>query len=261
MTKRRNPANPYYRGPPSDHFDGRLFFNPEGRGAGRLRRSPALAVRRRAGANGRRPGRARFRRPSPSARVDGDGAARHHGRPRVAADADRRAQYPDRPGLVGPRLAASPSPGRAGSTRPASPSRTCRRSTSSWSATITTTISTSHAEAAAGSARSAGRHAARQRRDHPRRRARHATSSAHDWGDARRRRQPASRVHVEPAHHWSARGMRDRRMALWGGFVIETPAGKIYLRRRHRLSRRQQLPRGGRATRRLPPRHPADRRL
>lgn len=35
-------------------------------------------------------------------------------------------------------------------------------------------------------------------------------------------------VHFEPCHHWSARGARDRRMALWCAFVIEGPAGKIY---------------------------------
>jgi L-ascorbate metabolism protein UlaG (beta-lactamase superfamily) len=53
-----------------------------------------------------------------------------------------------------------------------------------------------------------------------------ASVRAHDWGE----RIPIANgvvVHVEPAHHWSARGTRDRRMALWGGFVIETPAGKI----------------------------------
>nr|WP_306267929.1 MBL fold metallo-hydrolase [Pararhizobium sp. IMCC3301] len=36
-------------------------------------------------------------------------------------------------------------------------------------------------------------------------------------------------VHFEPVHHWSARGTRDRRMALWAGFVIEARAGKIYV--------------------------------
>ncbi|WDZ76420.1 MBL fold metallo-hydrolase [Ensifer adhaerens] len=35
-------------------------------------------------------------------------------------------------------------------------------------------------------------------------------------------------LHAEPCHHWSARGSRDRRMALWAAFVLETPAGKIY---------------------------------
>ncbi len=36
------------------------------------------------------------------------------------------------------------------------------------------------------------------------------------------------RVHFEPCHHWSARGLGDRRMALWAAFVIDTPAGKVY---------------------------------
>ncbi|TPW30956.1 MBL fold metallo-hydrolase [Martelella alba] len=36
------------------------------------------------------------------------------------------------------------------------------------------------------------------------------------------------KVTAEPCHHWSARGIRDRRMALWAAFVIETPAGAIY---------------------------------
>ena len=49
---------------------------------------------------------------------------------------------------------------------------------------------------------------------------------ARDWGDSVVV-GPAT-IHVEPVHHWSARGARDRRMALWAGFVIETPAGRIY---------------------------------
>lgn len=47
-----------------------------------------------------------------------------------------------------------------------------------------------------------------------------------DWGDARAI-GPLT-VHCEPAHHWSARGLHDRRMALWGAFVVETPVGRIY---------------------------------
>ena len=39
---------------------------------------------------------------------------------------------------------------------------------------------------------------------------------------------PGIRVHAEPTQHWSARGLRDRRHALWASFVIETPAGSIY---------------------------------
>lgn len=32
-----------------------------------------------------------------------------------------------------------------------------------------------------------------------------------------------------PAHHWSARGQSDRRMALWGGFVVRTPRRIVYV--------------------------------
>jgi L-ascorbate metabolism protein UlaG (beta-lactamase superfamily) len=33
---------------------------------------------------------------------------------------------------------------------------------------------------------------------------------------------------IVPAYHWSARNLGDRRLALWGGFVLETPAGILY---------------------------------
>lgn len=46
-----------------------------------------------------------------------------------------------------------------------------------------------------------------------------------DWGDMIPFRD--FRIHLEPAHHWSARGMRDRSHALWASFVIDTPVGRI----------------------------------
>ena len=36
-------------------------------------------------------------------------------------------------------------------------------------------------------------------------------------------------VHLVPTSHWSARGLFDRNKALWASFVLETPAGKIYV--------------------------------
>jgi L-ascorbate metabolism protein UlaG (beta-lactamase superfamily) len=48
-----------------------------------------------------------------------------------------------------------------------------------------------------------------------------------DWGDETRLDNGIT-IHTEPCHHWSARGSRDRRMALWAAFVIATPSGKIY---------------------------------
>ena len=35
-------------------------------------------------------------------------------------------------------------------------------------------------------------------------------------------------VTIVPSYHWSSRGLGDRRMALWGGFVIETTTERIY---------------------------------
>ncbi|RFB98946.1 hypothetical protein B5K08_04740 [Rhizobium leguminosarum bv. trifolii] len=47
-----------------------------------------------------------------------------------------------------------------------------------------------------------------------------------DWGE--RIAHAGISIDAEPAHHWSARGGTDRRMALWASFVLSTPAGKIY---------------------------------
>ncbi len=47
-----------------------------------------------------------------------------------------------------------------------------------------------------------------------------------DWGDIVEISD--TKIYFEPCHHWSARGTKDRRMALWSAFVIETPERKIY---------------------------------
>jgi L-ascorbate metabolism protein UlaG (beta-lactamase superfamily) len=52
-------------------------------------------------------------------------------------------------------------------------------------------------------------------------------AEAYDWG-ARVEIAPGIAVHIEPSLHWSARNLRDRRMALWCAFVIATPSGKIF---------------------------------
>lgn len=49
-----------------------------------------------------------------------------------------------------------------------------------------------------------------------------------NWGDVAPVNDQVT-VHFEPIHHWSARGARDRRMALWSGFVVEAPSGKVYV--------------------------------
>ncbi|WP_240535048.1 MBL fold metallo-hydrolase [Notoacmeibacter marinus] len=51
--------------------------------------------------------------------------------------------------------------------------------------------------------------------------------SAFDWGDETDV-SPDVAIRLHQAHHWSARGVRDRRMALWAAFSLRTPAGNIY---------------------------------
>lgn len=48
-----------------------------------------------------------------------------------------------------------------------------------------------------------------------------------DWGQSLKLSK-ALTLHLEPMNHWSARGWFDYNKALWGAFVIATPAGNIY---------------------------------
>ncbi|MBC8130872.1 MAG: MBL fold metallo-hydrolase [Rhizobiaceae bacterium] len=57
---------------------------------------------------------------------------------------------------------------------------------------------------------------------------RRADVSAHDWHE-RVVLNDAVAVTLDPTHHWSARGVFDRRMTLWASFAFETPAGLVYV--------------------------------
>ncbi|MEP7186375.1 MAG: MBL fold metallo-hydrolase [Rhodanobacter sp.] len=50
---------------------------------------------------------------------------------------------------------------------------------------------------------------------------------AGDWWDEVSLAADATAT-IVPAYHWSARGADDRRMALWGGFMLQTVAGLVY---------------------------------
>lgn len=54
-----------------------------------------------------------------------------------------------------------------------------------------------------------------------------ARIEAGDWGD-RFAIGPEAEVHIVPATHWSSRGIRDRRMALWGGFMLRAGGKQVY---------------------------------
>jgi L-ascorbate metabolism protein UlaG (beta-lactamase superfamily) len=53
-------------------------------------------------------------------------------------------------------------------------------------------------------------------------------AEAFDWHD-RVDLGGGAAVTLVPTRHWSARGLFDRNKALWASFVLETPAGKIYI--------------------------------
>lgn len=53
-------------------------------------------------------------------------------------------------------------------------------------------------------------------------------AEAFDWHD-RVELGGGIAVHLVPTRHWTARGVFDRNKALWASFVLETPAGKIYV--------------------------------
>ena len=83
-------------------------------------------------------------------------------------------------------------------------------------------------------------------------------AQALDWHD-RVEIAPSVSVTLVPLRHWSARGLFDRNKTLWAGFVIETPAGRIY----HVTDSGATgaVPRGAGALWAVPTCHPADRRL
>jgi L-ascorbate metabolism protein UlaG (beta-lactamase superfamily) len=49
---------------------------------------------------------------------------------------------------------------------------------------------------------------------------------AGDWGD--RFEIAGAEIDIVPANHWSSRNLNDRRMALWGGFMLRTRVGLVY---------------------------------
>src|SRR5260221_5192484 len=53
-------------------------------------------------------------------------------------------------------------------------------------------------------------------------------AEAFDWKD-RVELGNGLAVTLVPTRHWSARGLFDRNNALWASFVLETPAGKLYI--------------------------------
>ena len=126
-------------------------------------------------------------------------------------------------------IAVHVSPGRSVTTIPASRSTSCRK-------IDIVLVSHGHydhldlrdAVEACGKILATRDHAARQRSyDAQRRRAYQGRGVR--LGGSRRDSATVMAVTLVPTRHWSARGVFDRNKTLWASFVLETPAGKLYI--------------------------------
>ncbi|MDN2565685.1 MBL fold metallo-hydrolase [Aquibium sp. A9E412] len=224
LTVGRGRANAYYDGPPSDHFDGRVFFNPDGTPP----RHFADLLRWQLG-GGKAAWPAAWPSPHPPARpvprVDGTGL-----RVTMVGHATLLVQTAGLNILTDPVWSQRASPVGFAGPRRVNPPGIAFDDLPPVDLVLLTHNHYDHMDVAT---------LARLRAAHdplvvtplgndailadavPGLKVR-----AHDWGDSLAV-GPAT-VHVEPVHHWSARGMTDRRMALWAGFVVDGPAGKVY---------------------------------
>lgn len=218
-------ANRYYQGPPSDHFDGLRFFNPDG---GRTEKSAADLVKWRTGP-GKEPWPESFPSPfrdTPPPRVDGPEL-----RVALVGHASFLYQTSGLNILIDPVWSERVSPVRFAGPRRVNPPGIAFEDLPPIDVVLLTHNHYDHLDADT------------LRRLHRRHRPRivtplgndtvlrriHADLAAEtrDWG-GHVTLAPGVCVHVEPARHWSARGVFDRSRALWCAFVVETPGGAIY---------------------------------
>ena len=225
MAARRKAANRYYRGPPSDHFDGNLFFNPNGKPPNRfsdLLKWQLGSERTKWPAANPSP----FPQAKPVAKVEGNGL-----RVTMVGHTSLLVQTAGLNILTDPVWSQRVSPLSFAGPKRANPpgiafadlppidlvlvshnhydhldTATLRRLQRKHHPTVVTPLGNDAVIHAAVPA---------------------MRVEAHDWGERVDIGKDVA-IHVEPVHHWSARGTRDRRMALWSGFVIETPVGKVY---------------------------------
>ncbi|WP_244404140.1 MBL fold metallo-hydrolase [Fulvimarina pelagi] len=218
-------GNPYYNGPPSDHFDGTLFFNP----GGEEPKGFADLLRWKLGTNAAQwPSRWPQQQPSASetpARVSGETL-----RVTMVGHATLLIQVAEFNIITDPVYSYRASPvGFAG------PERVSEPGIPFDDLPPIDLILLSHNHYDHLDLDTLARLA---QRDNPlvctplgndtivRDRVPGMRIVSQDWGDVAD--IGPLRVHCEPTHHWSARGVTDRRMALWSSFMVESPAGRIY---------------------------------
>lgn len=226
MPKSRKPINPYYRGPISDHFNGTRFYNPGGIPPGTLRD----VIKWKWG--GEKPAVWPKRVPSPFAgnkpveRIEGSGL-----RVTMIGHASLLIQTAGLNILTDPVFSERTSPVTFLGPKRRNPPGVALADLPPIDLILVTHNHYDHLDMASLRVLQARFRApiitplgndTIIRRAVP-----GADITVTDWGDLTAFRDGVT-IHTEPCHHWSARGSRDRRMALWAAFVIETPHGNIY---------------------------------
>ena len=227
MAKSTKRINPYYQGPKSDHFNGTRFFNPDGISPGTLR---DFAKWKWSGQDKASPWPksypSRFAGVRPDERIHGAGL-----RVTMIGHASLLIQTAGLNILTDPVWSERASPFTFLGPKRHNPPGVALDDLPPIDLILVTHNHYDHLDLAT-LRRLEARHRAPVitplgndaiiRRGAPQ-----ADITATDWGDATPFRDGIT-IHTEPCHHWSARGTRDRRMALWAAFVIETPHGRIY---------------------------------
>ena len=226
MARRDKKPNPYYQGPISDHFNGTRFFNPDGIPPGSLR--DLVRWKWGGGKPARWPKRfaSSFAGNKPAERMEGAGL-----RVTMIGHASLLIQTAGLNILTDPVFSERVSPFSFIGPRRRNPPGIAFSDLPPIDLILVTHNHYDHLDLASLKmleARSGAPIITPLGNDTIIRRAvPKADITATDWGDRREFRDGVV-IHTEPCHHWSARGSRDRRMALWAAFVIETPHGKIY---------------------------------
>ena len=218
----RRGRNPYYRGPKSDHFDGARFFAPHGP----TDKGLAELLRWQMG-GGREPWPTTY--PSPFADKPPE---RHDGlRVTLIGHASVLIQTAGANLLIDPVYAERASPVPFAGPKRVNPPGIAFDDLPPIDAVLVTHNHYDHLDV----------HTIRRlwKRDRPRILAPlgndaiirgldgSITVETLDWGQSAPL-VPGLEAHLAPALHWSARWTSDKRMALWGAYVITGPAGTIY---------------------------------
>jgi L-ascorbate metabolism protein UlaG (beta-lactamase superfamily) len=216
---------PYYRGPVSDHFDGTRFFDPHGAPPKRLR--DVWRWQR-----ARKPARWPAHHPSPHRDVPPERVSGRRARIVFVGHASWLIQVGGLNILADPVWSERASPVRfAGPKRVNPPGIDFERlppidvvlvSHGHYDHLDLPTLARLHQHHAPRVITPLGNDLTMRAHD------RAIRAEAYDWDDRVVLGDHVA-VTLVPTRHWTARGLFDRNRALWASFVLETPAGGIYV--------------------------------